>query len=1288
MAFPFTIARPRRLVPTMLALAVTGCAGAAVSGSGVQGGPYTIDPVSVDGGGGAVSGGVYQVTATSIGQISSTTTSGGPYISRTGYVAQLRSVGLGGGSPNQPPTIDVVANRIVLEDAGLQTVNLTGIGDGGDTPTQSVTVTATSSDLALILNPTVVYIPGASTAQLLFAPLPDASGVATISITVADSGTPSGTVTTTFQVTVISVNDGPTIDVPPDEFANEDSGLHSVSLTGIGSGAANETQNLIVTALSSDTSIIPNPTITYTSPNATGLLRYTPVANANGVVTILLRVQDDGGTANGGVNVSFRSFQVTVTPVADSPVLITNGGLTLSETSSAQITNLRLRVDDDGGPSQVTYSLTSAPPRGELRRLGTALTNGQTFTQADLDGGLVVYADTGSGGGSTSFQFTAIDGEGNVFTDGIPTIPFPNGTPYAAQTFTITLTAGAPVNNAPTIVLPGPMDTWTEGDPPLLVDSSALVDDTPDNLGGGRLTAQLINGTATASDDLAVRNIGAGAGQIGFSGSTVTYQGVAIGIVDAIQNGVGGVPLRIDLSGAATEIAVQALARALTFSNSSTTPSTVTRRFQAILRDGAATPGVSTVEKDIAVVAVNSLPVVTWSKAATAYSENDPAITLDDLATLVDADSIDLDSGTLTVSFGSGGTSGDTLSVLDDGPGVNTVDVSGSSILWNGATVGLVSGGANGTPLVIALQGASATPAVVREILRNITYVNPSDNPSTAARVLDVVVSDGDGGTSIASVLSLAVSATNDAPVMTLPGPTLAWSEALPDPIALLDINATVGDLDSANFDNGLLVVEFTSGALPEDEIRIKDEGVGAGQINVLAGDVRLGATVIGTVSGSASSIGPMLVQFNANATPAIVQQLVRRLAYTNTSATPTELPSRVMRTTLFDGDGGTSAPATKTITVDNINARPVETLPGGGIAYTENDPPTLLEPAASVSDLDSADFAGGSLVVSYVPIGGNGHVDDRLTIRDIGTGAGQIGVVGSTVTYGGNTLGTFSGGSGTFPLSVTFTSSYATPTSISALMAAIEYASVSENPTIDIRTLQFVVNDGDGDASVPVTTTVSITRVDDNPVASDFALGTIDGISVLLDLGAEMRGSDAETANSALTFSGFTQPPAGQGTVGIHPTRANTVIFTPNASYVGLTTTFTYGVNDGALGSIIPGTVTVRITARLDENRPHPASDPPRLAYGDGIYSYDLAVDASQLSGAANMRFRLAGDAPFDLEVNKTGVLDANVLWPGPTGTTDWHGEFGIIFTDEVSGRSGFLPLQYLYLDVTPAGG
>src|SRR5205807_1422838 len=121
----------------------------------------------------------------------------------------------------------------------------------------------------------------------------------------------------TFTVTVNAVNDAPTLDAIPNPAAiNEDAGLQTVSLSGISAGGG-ESQTLTVSAVSNNTALIPNPTVSYTSPNATGSLSYTPVANASGTATITVSVQDNGGTANGGIDTFTRTFTVTVNAVND-----------------------------------------------------------------------------------------------------------------------------------------------------------------------------------------------------------------------------------------------------------------------------------------------------------------------------------------------------------------------------------------------------------------------------------------------------------------------------------------------------------------------------------------------------------------------------------------------------------------------------------------------------------------------------------------------------------------------------------------------------------------------------------------------------------------------------------------------------------------------------------------------------------------------------------------------------------------------------------------------------------
>jgi hypothetical protein len=91
-------------------------------------------------------------------------------------------------------------------------------------------------------------------------------------------------------------NAPPTIDPLQQYEIAEDSGQQVVSLTGISSGIG-ESQPIRVTATSSHPELIPNPIVTYLSPDATGSLAFTPVPNQHGTATITVTV-DDGGLDN------------------------------------------------------------------------------------------------------------------------------------------------------------------------------------------------------------------------------------------------------------------------------------------------------------------------------------------------------------------------------------------------------------------------------------------------------------------------------------------------------------------------------------------------------------------------------------------------------------------------------------------------------------------------------------------------------------------------------------------------------------------------------------------------------------------------------------------------------------------------------------------------------------------------------------------------------------------------------------------------------------------------------
>lgn len=120
--------------------------------------------------------------------------------------------------PNIAPSLDALPDLTLNEDAPQQLVSLTGIS-AGEGETQSLRITATSSNAALIPNPGVNYVSPNTQGSISFKPLANQFGTATIVVTVEDGGLDdnlsttgdNGTFSRSFQVTVNPVNDAPTM---------------------------------------------------------------------------------------------------------------------------------------------------------------------------------------------------------------------------------------------------------------------------------------------------------------------------------------------------------------------------------------------------------------------------------------------------------------------------------------------------------------------------------------------------------------------------------------------------------------------------------------------------------------------------------------------------------------------------------------------------------------------------------------------------------------------------------------------------------------------------------------------------------------------------------------------------------------------------------------------------------------------------------------------------------------------------------------------------------------------
>ena len=220
---------------------------------------------------------------------------------------------------NVPPTLDPISSRTIDENAGPQTVNLTGISSGATNEGQTLTIVATSGNPVLLPNPDVHYTNPATTGSLSFTPLPNAYGTANVTVMVDDGGAVSNTIIRSFTVTVNQVNNPPTLDPIADVTVDENAGTQSVPLTGIATGASNEVQTLSISATSSNPGLIPDPPVNYSSPAASGSLSFTPAAYASGSAHILVVVNDGQSTNNTVV----RAFTITVNQTVPQ-LVITN----------------------------------------------------------------------------------------------------------------------------------------------------------------------------------------------------------------------------------------------------------------------------------------------------------------------------------------------------------------------------------------------------------------------------------------------------------------------------------------------------------------------------------------------------------------------------------------------------------------------------------------------------------------------------------------------------------------------------------------------------------------------------------------------------------------------------------------------------------------------------------------------------------------------------------------------------------------------------------------------------
>ena len=608
---------------------------------------------------------------------------------------------------------------------------------------------------------------------------------------------------------------------------------------------------------------------------------------------------------------------------------------------------------------------------------------------------------------------------------------------------------------------------YVENDSATLLDPNFELLDPDSTLNGGYLTISLMPG-AEAPDLLEIANTNG----ISLSGTTVSYNSQPIGTLNS-SGGQGTNNLVVTFTNVnATATAAQALMRAVTYRNASDSPSTGSRTVQVVANDGAggchggdSLPTTMTIN----IGRADDAPKIQFVSTNLNYTENMPATILATNATVSDVDSANFDTGKLTVDFSANGQSQDQLAISHEGTGAGQIGVSGTNVSYGGTTMGSITTGPGTTKLVVSLNSYASTNAV-QALLRRVTYWNSSDNPSTLVRTVRAGVSDGDGAVSAATTMTVTVIAVNDPPVVQFVTPSLNYTEN--NAPTILATNATVSDIDSANFNTGTLTVAIATNALPEDQLNISSEDPGTG-INVSDTNVFSGTTQIGTIT-TGPGMTTLVVTFNSSASPAVTQALLRRVTYWNSSDNPSTLV-RTVRAVVIDGSSGISDPTTMTVTITPVNDPPVIQFVTPSLSYTQNYAATILATNATVTDVDSTNFNTGTLTVNFAT---NGLPEDQLGISSQGPSPGQIGVSGTNVSYGGTVFGTLTTGPGTNTLVVSLNANAST-NAVQALLRRVTYWNSSSNPSTLVRTVQAVLTDGGiGGTSAPTTMTVTLTLV------------------------------------------------------------------------------------------------------------------------------------------------------------------------------------------------------------------
>lgn len=247
-----------------------------------------------------------------------------------------------------PPTLTLAATSLTTVEDAPATLTFTHSDDYSDV--ENITRSATSSNSALVAASGLAFSGTGTSRVLTVTPVANASGTATITVTLRD--TAGQTTSSSFALTVNTVNDAPVVAAVATQTTTVGTPRAiTISL----SDADHAATALTLTATSDNATVLPSSAIALTGTGASRTLTLTPAAAGNANVTL---VANDGSADSAPVTFTFIANPVGLgipTDITLSAALIAEnsaGGTvigTLATVDADQASGHTFALIDDAG---------------------------------------------------------------------------------------------------------------------------------------------------------------------------------------------------------------------------------------------------------------------------------------------------------------------------------------------------------------------------------------------------------------------------------------------------------------------------------------------------------------------------------------------------------------------------------------------------------------------------------------------------------------------------------------------------------------------------------------------------------------------------------------------------------------------------------------------------------------------------------------------------------------------------------------------------------------------------